>query len=164
MFRSLCIILLISCFLAGSACQPGPSEEDRARQEKLEKQNNELMNKISAREEAERREREKRKALEDNPDRFIETGTYKATNKGIINDYAKVTDIKFTNNSDYNVTRIKGEITYLNTSGDIIATSPFSASGQLLSGETSWLKVKANEVSGKSKKAKITVTSVRILN
>lgn len=76
-----------------------------------------LLDKLKAREQS-------KADLLSNPSRYISGGEWNGYDKGIINDYIRATSIEFTNQSDFDVDRIEGKITYLRGDGSELATVP----------------------------------------
>lgn len=97
-----------------------------------------------------------------NPSNYIEPGQWTKYDKGIINNYTQATAIKFTNNSQFYVRNITGNITFFSASEDELGTVPFSATGELAPNETADLEVSSGEITGNAEKANIKVTSVRV--
>ncbi|GEM_PF-6869837 len=97
-----------------------------------------------------------------NPSNYIEPGQWSKYDKGIVNRYTQATAIEFTNNSQFYVRNITGNITFFSESGDELGTVPFSATGELAPDETATLEVSSGEITADANKANINVTSVRV--
>jgi len=138
-------------FLGLTACAPKPQTAVVSIEDKL------FLDKMKQRENS-------RADLRLTPDKYIKGVDWRRYDKGIINDYTRATAVEFVNNSDFNVTEIRGKIKYLSPSFVEMATVPFTATGELPAGSRARLPVSAVEISGSATNAKVTVESVRVRN
>ena len=138
-------------FLGLLACAPKPGTVAISVEEKV------FLDKMKQREDA-------RADLRLTPDKYIKGVDWRRYDSGIFNDYTRATAVEFANNSDFDVTEIRGKITYLSASFVEMAIVPFTASGELPAGARAKLSVSAGEISGRATNAKVTVESVRVRN
>lgn len=148
MRRNLLGTILVAAMLTG-ACDKKDAPALISQEDK------ELLERIKSKEKA-------KADLQQFPAKFIEPGKWKRFDKGIINDYTRATAIEFTNNSQFDVSDIKGKITYIDTNGQDMATVPFSAHGEVRAGASVELEVTAGEISGAAHTGRIVVNKVRI--
>jgi hypothetical protein len=147
MVRGVLSAVLLSMVLGGCDKRSTPamiSQEDK-----------ELLDRVKAKE-------KERDELRRAPARYILPGEWSSFDKGIINTYTKATTIVFTNTSQFDVSDIRGKITYFNGQDEEMATVPFKASGELQAGKTLRLNVNAGEISGGAAKARTVVDAVHV--
>lgn len=103
-----------------------------------------------------------RAQLQSTPSHFIHGGPWENHDKGIIHSYTKATAIEFSNDSDFDVSDLEGNITYVSGEGATLGMVPFTAQGEVPAGRKAKLPVTAGEITGKADKAQVTVARVRI--
>ena len=111
---------------------------------------------------AAKRKKAELKDLRAHPNRFIQMEQWNSFDKGIINDYTEVTEVKMTNSSSFDVRDITGEFTYMSKQKEVMATVPIKLEGELRAGETKELKASTRTISGKAHGGTLTVKSVTV--
>ncbi len=152
--RSTC--LLVFGIFACDAAALAPKADKPESRVSITRAEKDVLDKLKAREEA-------KASLMANLARYIQGGKWKSRDKGIINDYTRATAIEFSNQSEFDITDLEGQITYIDKGGKVLATVPFTAKGELRANAQAELKVDAGEISGKAPTARFEVKKVRII-
>lgn len=129
--------------------------EAKSESRTISQEDRELLEKMKARQKA-------RAELNATPSQFIKAKIAEVYDKGIFNSYTRVTEIEFTNTTEFDVRDPGGKVTYYDKNEKEMATVPFSAKGEIRAGQTAKLKVTAGEITGSAHKGRAHIEHVSI--
>ncbi len=102
-----------------------------------------------------------RAILETDPSQLLAAAGWQV--EQLPNNDTRATAISWTNRSNVAVADLQGQLTYMDDTGGVMATVPFTADGEIGPGETKMLKVSADAVAGTPTRSRVHVDTVRIV-
>ena len=116
-----------------------------------------LLDRLNARESA-------RAQLREHPGDFVKAQVDGTQDRGIFDSRTRARTMVFKNSSAFDVSDIKGHITFRTEDDRELGSVPFVASGYVYGDDAGVLEVKSGELTGRGTRAQVVVDSVHVWN
>ncbi|HKO91958.1 MAG TPA: hypothetical protein VJU61_12435 [Polyangiaceae bacterium] len=103
-----------------------------------------------------------RQRLQEHPSELVTGEIEKMQSGGFFSSYALVEQVRFTNKSRFDISDVRGSISFRTSTGDAVATVAFKAAGFVYAGETNVLDVASSPVQIDPEKVSLIIENVHI--